>query len=299
MSARLNWLARWKPGPGEWNRAAALHLFRRAGFGETDEELERSLVRGFEASVEEYLARDATPPELRESIRRLLPLEDIVHLQAWWMAMILDGGAPLRERLTLMWHDHFATSYAKVDDEAELMPLRDEFAELIRSVRRRTGKPLHVASTVTVTRENLSGVASIVSWFVENADAFSMVSFQPVAAVGRTRAELRAPVAVAPQEGTHSAGPKSGCHFGSFRRLANPSYSPCLTSGSFRRKSALAACSYKKTGTPNVSASWRPNVSAMVTHSFMITLATGINGQTSMAPMRGCSPLWCRISMVS
>ncbi len=88
------------------------------------------------------------------------------------------------------------SSYAKVDDEAKLMPLRDEFAELIRFVRRRTGQPLHVASTVTVTRENLSGVASIVAWCVENADAFSMVSFQPVAAVGRTRAELRAPVAV-------------------------------------------------------------------------------------------------------
>ena len=87
-------------------------------------------------------------------------------------------------------------TYAKVDDEVALMPLRDEFADLIRSVRRRTGLPLHVASTVTVTQENLSGVASIVAWFVENADAFSMVSFQPVAAVGRTREELRAPVAV-------------------------------------------------------------------------------------------------------
>jgi uncharacterized protein (DUF1800 family) len=32
------------------------------------------------------------------------------------MALILADGAPLRERVTLMWHDHFATSNEKVDD---------------------------------------------------------------------------------------------------------------------------------------------------------------------------------------
>jgi uncharacterized protein (DUF1800 family) len=32
----------------------------------------------------------------------------------WWLATMLDGGHPLREKLTLFWHNHFATSYAKV-----------------------------------------------------------------------------------------------------------------------------------------------------------------------------------------
>ena len=48
-------------------------------------------------------------------------------------------------------------------------------------------------------------------------------------------AEAGAPVAVAPQLGTNSAGPKSGFHLGSFRRLAKPSYSPLRTWGSLRR----------------------------------------------------------------
>ncbi len=74
--------------------------------------------------------------------------------------------------------------------EDELDPLRDEFAQLIRRARRLTGRRLEVATTVTVTRDNLEGVPAIMRWLVANADAFKMVSFQPVAPVGRTEAGL-------------------------------------------------------------------------------------------------------------
>ena len=83
--------------------------------------------------------------------------------------------------------DHFA----KARTEAELDPLREEFAEMIRRARRQTGRRLSVASTVTVTRENLAEVPGIVRWFLGNADAFKMVSFQPLAEVGRTDRDLR------------------------------------------------------------------------------------------------------------
>ncbi|MBI1852244.1 MAG: radical SAM protein [Planctomycetes bacterium] len=71
-------------------------------------------------------------------------------------------------------------------DEADLNPLRDEFAQMIRDVRRKTGKRLRGATTVTVTRENLAGVPAIMQCAVRNADAFSLISFQPIAQVGRT-----------------------------------------------------------------------------------------------------------------
>jgi len=77
--------------------------------------------------------------------------------------------------------------YRDATSEAQLNPLRDEFAQLVRKVRRETGKPLHAATTVTVTHGNLSGVAGVVRWAQNNADAFRMVSFQPVADVGRTQ----------------------------------------------------------------------------------------------------------------
>lgn len=70
--------------------------------------------------------------------------------------------------------------------EAELNPLRAEFAEMIRAAQRATGRPLRAATTMTVTRENLGGVADVVAWVARNADAFRLISFQPIAQVGRT-----------------------------------------------------------------------------------------------------------------
>ena len=80
--------------------------------------------------------------------------------------------------------------YRDARSEDALTPLRDEFAQMIRHARRRTGRRLEAATTVTVTRDNLDEVPAIVGWLVANADAFKMVSFQPVAPVGRTAAEL-------------------------------------------------------------------------------------------------------------
>jgi MoaA/NifB/PqqE/SkfB family radical SAM enzyme len=75
--------------------------------------------------------------------------------------------------------------------EEALKPLREECAEMIRSARRRTRLPLRAATTLTITRENLEDVPHVVEWCFENRDVFSMVSFQPVAHVGRTHQALR------------------------------------------------------------------------------------------------------------
>ena len=82
------------------------------------------------------------------------------------------------------------TAYRGATSEAALHPLRDEFAEMIRAARRTTGRPLKAATTMTVTSENLDGVADVVAWVARNADAVRMVSFQPIAQVGRTEAGL-------------------------------------------------------------------------------------------------------------
>lgn len=70
--------------------------------------------------------------------------------------------------------------------EAELNPLRAEFAEMIRAAERTTGRVVRAATTMTVTRDNLDGVVDVVRWVAENADAFRLISFQPIAQVGRT-----------------------------------------------------------------------------------------------------------------
>ena len=71
--------------------------------------------------------------------------------------------------------------------ERDVHPIRERFARLIQDVRRSTGRPLHAAQTITVTEANLEDVPDVASWALDHADTFRIVSFQPVAAVGRTR----------------------------------------------------------------------------------------------------------------
>ena len=79
--------------------------------------------------------------------------------------------------------------------ELELHAVRESFAQLIRWVRRETGRPLHAASTYTVTPDNLEDVGEVSRWFLKNSDAFRIFSLQPVADVGRSRkAEAGVPV---------------------------------------------------------------------------------------------------------
>jgi uncharacterized protein (DUF1800 family) len=39
-------------------------------------------------------------------------------LRGWWLYCMLQGGHPLREKMTLFWHNHFATSLVKVQNPA-------------------------------------------------------------------------------------------------------------------------------------------------------------------------------------
>ena len=88
------------------------------------------------------------------------------------------------------------TAYKRAGAEEALTPLRDEFAQMIRDVRRRTGRRLEVATTFTVTRDNFKDVPSVIRWALRNADTFKMISFQPVAQVGRTEHRMGGSAAV-------------------------------------------------------------------------------------------------------
>jgi uncharacterized protein (DUF1800 family) len=137
-------LERWKPGRGEFDRGAAAHLLARAGLGYSAEQLESALERGLDATVDALFDEPAHDPALLTAIDTLLGAGKIEALQAWWMALILGGRAPLRERLTLHWHDHFATSWDKVQDvrlmhgQNELFRARGagDFRVLLREVAR-------------------------------------------------------------------------------------------------------------------------------------------------------------------
>lgn len=125
-----------------FDERAARHLFRRAAFGVDSRRVERARASGLEATLEELFAARTHDAELERGERALLGFEAIEPLQASWFARILADRAPLVERVALMWHGHFATSWDKVRDvrlmHAQLGTFRalglGDFRELLHAV---------------------------------------------------------------------------------------------------------------------------------------------------------------------
>jgi uncharacterized protein (DUF1800 family) len=129
-----------------WDLRKVAHLHRRAGFGATWGELQRDLRDGSAASIDRLL-RPAEPTEEERQVQGVLrqgvlDTNDAERLKAWWLYSILSGPDPLREKLTLFWHGHFATSNHKVHSVPFMLQQNElfrrhalgDFAELLRSV---------------------------------------------------------------------------------------------------------------------------------------------------------------------
>ncbi len=124
-----------------WNLRRVVHLHRRAGFAATWDELQRDLKEGPEASVARLLAgtaRTSGVPKDFEATAMALAEAAIVagdprRLKAWWVYRMIASPDPLGERLTLMWHDHFATSNEKVGDLAAIRRQNETLRRLARA----------------------------------------------------------------------------------------------------------------------------------------------------------------------
>lgn len=107
-----------RPSAGEpWNRLRASHLLRRAGFAAGEEDVEQALSEGLEATLECLLddgADSAPHDELDVMGERIAARNDIALLRAWWVRRMCLTARPLRARMAVFWHDHFATSNVKV-----------------------------------------------------------------------------------------------------------------------------------------------------------------------------------------
>jgi uncharacterized protein (DUF1800 family) len=96
-----------------------VHLHRAAGFAATWDELQRDLRDGAGPSVTRLLQGQARAEGVSEEFasiadERLRGAGNIALLKAWWLFRMYHGPDPLAERLTLLWHNHFATSNVKV-----------------------------------------------------------------------------------------------------------------------------------------------------------------------------------------
>lgn len=111
--------------------------------------------------------------------------------------LVVEGGlVEVSIHIDTTQRGRLGAGYREARSEEELNPLRDEFASLLRGVSRRTGRSLRGATTMTVTAGNLRGVPAVIHWLTRNADVFRLLSFQPVAQVGRTEPGLGGGVSV-------------------------------------------------------------------------------------------------------
>jgi uncharacterized protein (DUF1800 family) len=126
-------------------------LYRRAAFGLRPGELDQVSAGGYQAAVERLVAGLGAAPDptgdqvpvptftpyqrpgtagtpgtrAQTRARNATVTREVVALQRWWTDRMLATSTPLREKLALFWHGHFATGVTKVRD-AKLMYLQNQ-----------------------------------------------------------------------------------------------------------------------------------------------------------------------------
>jgi uncharacterized protein (DUF1800 family) len=101
------------------------HLLRRAGFGARPDELELysemsmtqavDALLNYERIVDDVDTFIAKPGYVNTTIRgQFLPQSNIVDARQRWLFRMVHSDRPLQEKMTLFWHNHFATGYLKI-----------------------------------------------------------------------------------------------------------------------------------------------------------------------------------------
>ena len=129
--------------PSAWNKYTAAHLYHRAGFGPTPDDIARALAQSPDDAVAELvniqdLPESVNPPTWLKPESKMRPPRELMkqmseeerkkaqmemrqehqeqmrELRGWWLDRMLRSRRQLQEKLTLFWHGHFATSMEKV-----------------------------------------------------------------------------------------------------------------------------------------------------------------------------------------
>jgi uncharacterized protein (DUF1800 family) len=122
--------------PQRMNAIEARHLLVRTGFAPTQAEVDKIVGQSAQTAVNNILVAAAAgrprypapdfvnqPPPIPPSqlktedernAQRQQQMREGLEIKAWWMREMLETSTPLAERMTLFWHNHFATSQQKV-----------------------------------------------------------------------------------------------------------------------------------------------------------------------------------------
>ncbi|MGD9720197.1 MAG: DUF1800 family protein [Pirellulales bacterium] len=122
------WLAYEPTAADPWDLGKVLRLHRRAGFGATWAEAQRDLNDGYETAIARVLNGAPTGPDGRQAAAIDAFAEAMLQsyqaagsglhsLRSAWLYRIVFTAWPLRERMILAWHTHYATSETKVYEQ--------------------------------------------------------------------------------------------------------------------------------------------------------------------------------------
>ena len=132
-------------------RAKIAHLYRRAGFGATASQLDALETAGYDAAVDGLLEpvgndqgvatlpapvygpidADRTTEEGRKAARQE-ERRRFEEMGRWWLDRMAGSDQPLTEKLTFLWHGHFATALDKVKSAALMLRQNETFRSLGR-----------------------------------------------------------------------------------------------------------------------------------------------------------------------
>ena len=110
---------------GQFGRAEAERLLWRAGFGPRPGEADRLARKGLDAAVRSLThpgrERLHGPKPRDDKGRPLAPRDAYGHDHLWWLDRMVRTSRPLVERMTLVWHDWFATSNDGVSSQSLML----------------------------------------------------------------------------------------------------------------------------------------------------------------------------------
>ena len=186
-----------------WNRRRAAHLFRRAAFSGTHEELAVAVQDGIEPTIEKILdagtsdtgtldtgAAESFGKEMDESARYLITGGNVRRLSSWWLLRMANSPAPLLEKMTLFWHGHFATSGQKVNDVDAMLRqnqlLREhalgKFEPLVQGISRDVAMLTYLDSTNNrKTRPNENYARELLELFCLGLDNYTEKDIKEIA----------------------------------------------------------------------------------------------------------------------
>ena len=125
----------------QWSRRDATHFLWRTQFGASAAEITRVHRDGLARTLERLLTPQTEDDEFQtvEPILRDTALDtgSVASLQTWWLHRMFYSANPLTERMALLWHNHFATSFAKVRSVPHMLAQNNAFrTEALGSFRR-------------------------------------------------------------------------------------------------------------------------------------------------------------------